>query len=48
MTVLSVDERDELTHSVRAACEKFASEERVRAVAYDHPDDAPEDAEEPH
>jgi alkylation response protein AidB-like acyl-CoA dehydrogenase len=40
VTVLSVDERDELTHSVRAACEKFASEERVRAVAYDHPDDA--------
>jgi alkylation response protein AidB-like acyl-CoA dehydrogenase len=35
MTVLSTDERDELTHSVRAACEKFASEERVRAVAYD-------------
>jgi alkylation response protein AidB-like acyl-CoA dehydrogenase len=39
MTVLSVDERDELAHSVRAACEKFASEERVRAVAYDHPED---------
>jgi alkylation response protein AidB-like acyl-CoA dehydrogenase len=36
MTVLSADERDELAHSVRAACEKFASEERVRAVAYDH------------
>ncbi len=35
MTVLSADERDELAHSVRAACEKFASEERVRAVAYD-------------
>ncbi|HXL60613.1 MAG TPA: acyl-CoA dehydrogenase family protein, partial [Mycobacterium sp.] len=34
MTVLSTDERDELAHSVRAACEKFASEERVRAVAY--------------
>lgn len=39
MTVLSVEERGELTHSVRAACEKFASVERVRAVAY-HPDDA--------
>jgi alkylation response protein AidB-like acyl-CoA dehydrogenase len=39
VTVLSIDERDELAHSVRAACEKFASEERVRAVAYDHPDD---------
>src|ERR1700716_3057520 len=37
MTVLSADERDELAHSVRAACEKFAPEERVRAVAYDHP-----------
>ena len=36
MTALSTDERDELAHSVRAACEKFASEERVRAVAYDH------------
>jgi alkylation response protein AidB-like acyl-CoA dehydrogenase len=35
MTVLSADERDELAHSVRAACEKFASEDRVRAVAYD-------------
>ena len=34
MTVLSTDERDELAHSVRAACEKFAPEERVRAVAY--------------
>lgn len=39
MTVLSLDERDELSHSVRAACEKFASEEWVRAVAYDHPHD---------
>ncbi|HYR16420.1 MAG TPA: acyl-CoA dehydrogenase family protein [Mycobacterium sp.] len=38
MTVLSADERDELAHSVRAACEKFAPEERVRAVAYDHPE----------
>ena len=36
MTVLSTDERDELAQSVRAACEKFAPEERVRAVAYDH------------
>jgi alkylation response protein AidB-like acyl-CoA dehydrogenase len=35
MTVLSVDERSELARSVRAACEKFASEEHVRAVAYD-------------
>ena len=39
-TVLSVDERDELARSVRAACEKFASQERVRAVAYDDPEDA--------
>ena len=37
MTVLSADERDELAHSVRAACEKFAPEKRVRAVAYGHP-----------
>ena len=34
MTVLSTDERQELAGSVRAACEKFASEERVRAAAY--------------
>jgi alkylation response protein AidB-like acyl-CoA dehydrogenase len=34
MTVLSIDERQELARSVRAACEKFASEERVRAAAY--------------
>jgi alkylation response protein AidB-like acyl-CoA dehydrogenase len=40
MTVLSADERNELAHSVRAACEKFASEERVRAVAYGGRDDA--------
>ena len=40
MTVLSADERDELAQSVRAACEKFASEERVRAVAYGRRDDA--------
>ena len=35
MTVLSTDERRELACSVRAACEKFASQERVRAAAYD-------------
>ena len=35
MTVLSTDELRELACSVRAACEKFASQERVRAVAYD-------------
>jgi 3-oxochol-4-en-24-oyl-CoA dehydrogenase len=34
MTVLSTDERQELAGSVRAACEKFASEERVRAASY--------------
>ncbi|NDJ87982.1 acyl-CoA dehydrogenase family protein [Mycolicibacter kumamotonensis] len=34
MTGLSTDERQELASSVRAACEKFASEERVRATAY--------------
>src|SRR6201995_2688400 len=35
MTFLSTDERHELACSVRAACEKFASQERVRAAAYD-------------
>ena len=39
MTALSLAERNELAKSVRAACEKFASEERVRSVAYDHPDE---------
>jgi alkylation response protein AidB-like acyl-CoA dehydrogenase len=34
MTALSTDERQELAGSVRAACEKFASEERVRASSY--------------
>jgi len=34
MTALSTDERQELAGSVRAACEKFASEERVRAASY--------------
>src|SRR5271163_4675988 len=34
MTVLSTDERQELAGSVRAACEKLASEERVRAASY--------------
>jgi alkylation response protein AidB-like acyl-CoA dehydrogenase len=33
---LSTDERHELAQSVRAACERFAPEERVRAVAHDH------------
>jgi len=37
-TVLPTDERQELARSVRAACEKFASEERVRAAAYDGDD----------
>src|SRR5215207_5323927 len=31
---LSADERHELAQSVRAACERFAPEERVRAVAH--------------
>jgi 3-oxochol-4-en-24-oyl-CoA dehydrogenase len=35
MTVLSTDERAELARSVRAACERYAPEDRVRAVAYD-------------
>ena len=34
MTALSADERQELAQSVRSACERLASEERVRAVAY--------------
>ncbi len=34
MTGLSADESRELAQSVRAACERFAPEERVRAVAY--------------
>jgi alkylation response protein AidB-like acyl-CoA dehydrogenase len=34
-TVLPTDERRELARSVRAACEKFSSEERIRATAYD-------------
>jgi alkylation response protein AidB-like acyl-CoA dehydrogenase len=34
MTTLSADERQELAQSVRSACERLASEERVRAVAY--------------
>ncbi|EHI12453.1 acyl-CoA dehydrogenase family protein [Mycolicibacterium thermoresistibile] len=34
MTTLSIDERQQLAKSVRAACERLSSEERVRAVAY--------------
>lgn len=39
MTALADDERHELAQSVRAACERMASEERVRAVAYGEADD---------
>lgn len=35
MTALSVEERQELAQSIRAACERLSPEERVRAVAYD-------------
>jgi 3-oxochol-4-en-24-oyl-CoA dehydrogenase len=35
MTALSSDERRELAQSVRSACERLATENRVRAVAYD-------------
>jgi alkylation response protein AidB-like acyl-CoA dehydrogenase len=35
MTVLGIDERQQLAQSVRAACERLAPEGRVRAVAYD-------------
>jgi 3-oxochol-4-en-24-oyl-CoA dehydrogenase len=34
MTAMSADERRELAQSVRSVCERLASEERVRAVAY--------------
>lgn len=34
MTTLTEDEREELSQSVRSACERLSSEERVRAVAY--------------
>lgn len=34
MTELADDERQELAQSVRAACERMASEDRVRAIAY--------------
>ena len=34
MTTLSPDERRELGQSVRSACERLASEDRVRAIAY--------------
>jgi alkylation response protein AidB-like acyl-CoA dehydrogenase len=34
MTALTPDERQELASSVRAVCERGASEERVRAIAY--------------
>jgi 3-oxochol-4-en-24-oyl-CoA dehydrogenase len=34
MTALSAEERQELAQSVRSACERLASEDRVRAVAY--------------
>ncbi len=34
MTALADDERQELAQSVRAACERMASEERVRDIAY--------------
>lgn len=36
MTDLSADEQTELAESVRGACERLASEERVRAVAFEH------------
>lgn len=36
MTVLSIDEACELGRSVRSACERLASEERVREIAFDN------------
>jgi alkylation response protein AidB-like acyl-CoA dehydrogenase len=41
MTVLGIDERQQLAQSVRAACERLAPEGRVRAVAYDGGSDQP-------
>jgi alkylation response protein AidB-like acyl-CoA dehydrogenase len=35
MSGLSLEERDELAGSVRAVCERFCTQERVREVAYD-------------
>ncbi|WP_165618260.1 acyl-CoA dehydrogenase family protein, partial [Mycolicibacterium porcinum] len=39
MTALADDERQELAQSVRGACERMASEEQVRAVAYSAEED---------
>jgi alkylation response protein AidB-like acyl-CoA dehydrogenase len=36
MTTLPAAERQELAHSVRAACQRLAPEERVRTVAFDY------------
>jgi alkylation response protein AidB-like acyl-CoA dehydrogenase len=36
MTTLTGDERRQLAQTVRSACERMVSEERLRAVAYDH------------
>ncbi|MCW2690413.1 MAG: Acyl-CoA dehydrogenase FadE27 [Mycobacterium sp.] len=36
MTRLTAEEADELGKSVRAACDRLATEERVRAVAFEH------------
>lgn len=36
MMLVDTDELQELKQSVRSACERLASEERVRAVAFDH------------
>jgi alkylation response protein AidB-like acyl-CoA dehydrogenase len=36
MTTLSADERSQLAGAVRSACERLASEQRVRAVAFEH------------
>jgi alkylation response protein AidB-like acyl-CoA dehydrogenase len=43
MTAMSADERQELAQSVRSVCERLASEERVRAVAYGDGDDGSAD-----
>lgn len=44
MTALAEDERQELAHSVRSACERTAPEDRVREVAYGEGHDGGGDA----
>lgn len=45
MTALDVDERQQVAASVRAACDRWAPEERIRAVSYDSGEPAGFDSE---